>query len=279
MPGEEVLRQEGASAEPSAVGSAEEKLLPTREASKLAGTSARTLKRRADLGTLRRTSVHTQFGIEVRYFKEDIIKFKNELRQAAEDLADGVADVNAKLDGRHVDGAEGKSAERAGGDKGSLSLADPADVNRAFARSLAKLTEPFFKLTDTLETGFDRFLHLQEEAVKSQERLQKQLAEEAREIGKRDRRTAWIRSFMWLFFSALVVGLLAAGAYYGYMRVTGYYEEGLNLREKEIGIWNGVYDGLLEQHQRELKRKELEIKELKEEVKSLEEGSLEKEAE
>lgn len=275
MPENDVLNEERTSADPSAGGSAEEKWLPTKEASRLAGTSARTLKRRADLGTLRRTSVHTQFGVESHYFKEDIIKIKNELRQAAEGFADGIAEVNAELEGRHADGADDKNADRAGGDKGLLSLADPAEANRVLAKSLTKLTEPFFRLTNTLETGFDRFLHLQEDAVRSQERMHKEIVEERRVAEKNSQRATWTRSLMWLLFSAVVVGLVALGVYYGYTRISKYYAEELNLREKEISVWSGVYNGLLEQHQRELKKKELEIEELRKRDESREEVSTE----
>lgn len=147
------------SAIPSAGGSADDELIPTTEAAKVAGTSARTLKRRADLGTLRRTSVHTPFGIENRYYKRDLEKLRREIRQrraeVAEASAEASAEVIAELRGRRAEGAD---PHRAGGDTRSLSVAEGAEVAKILDQKISKITEPFYKLANTLELGFSRLM-------------------------------------------------------------------------------------------------------------------------
>lgn len=163
MPDEELINQELTSAGPSAQGSAEDELLPTSEASKLAGTSARTLKRRADLGMLRRTSVHTQFGVEKRYYKKELEKLRQEMQQkSAEVVAEVVAEVDAELKGRRADGAE---LQVAGGDTKLRSVADLAEVSKVIDQKISKATEPFFRLADSLETGFDKLLCFQQRMI------------------------------------------------------------------------------------------------------------------
>lgn len=162
MAEENLTKQETTSAEPSARGSAEDEWVPTKDAIKIAGTSARTLKRRADLGTLRRTSVHTSFGIENRYYIKELEKIKQELSQKA---AEVVAEVSAELKGRRAEGADLLSA---GGDTKQRSVAELAEVSKVMDQKIAKITEPFFKLASTLETGFEKLLHFQEQTAKSQ---------------------------------------------------------------------------------------------------------------
>ena len=65
MPDESIIKQNGGSAVPPAGGRLEE-TIPTSEAAKIVGVSARTLKRRAERGELRRSSIYTQFGLETR---------------------------------------------------------------------------------------------------------------------------------------------------------------------------------------------------------------------
>lgn len=187
MPEEEIVNQETISAEPSAGGSAEEELLPTSEASKLAGTSARTLKRRADLGRLRRTSVHTQFGIESRYYKKEIEKLRQELHQKS---AEVVAEVSAELKGRHADGAE---VPVAGGDRKVRSGAELADVTKVIDQKIDKITAPFLKLANTLEGGFDKLLDFQERLMEietNRDRERREDREEARKRAKEEREEA-----------------------------------------------------------------------------------------
>ena len=161
MPEEHHLSQEI----PPAEGSATDEWVPTKEAAKLVGASARTLKRRADLGNLRRTSVHTPFGVENRYNKKELEKLKRELfKRGAEVIAEGLAE----LGGRRADGAEGQVA---GGDTRALSVADHAEVSKMLDQKITKITEPFFKLIKTLETGFGGITRIEERTAKFQERM------------------------------------------------------------------------------------------------------------
>jgi len=170
MPEEMLQNQEKPSAEPSA----EEEWLSSAEATKLVGVSARTLKRRADLGILRRTSVHSQFGIENHYNKEDILKLKKELRQSAE----GLAEVIAEGRGRRAEGAD---LLFAGGDTAIKRL---AEADKIVDQKIAKLTEPFFKLANTLEMGFDKLLHYQEQIIEIETKRDQDRQKEKEEIKK-----------------------------------------------------------------------------------------------
>lgn len=160
MPEDNVINQEVTSAGPTAGGSADEEWIPTKEATKIAGASARTLKRRADAGVIRRSSAYGQFGLQGLYKKEDLLKFKELLRQRADGLAEAVADAKIKV-------AEAKSAELAGGDKGGHFL---AEINKTLDQALGRLTEPFFRLSNTIEAGLDRLLESQEQAREYQKR-------------------------------------------------------------------------------------------------------------
>jgi len=170
MPEDNVINQEATSAEPTAGGSAGEEWIATKEATKIAGASARTLKRRADAGVLRRSSAYGQFGPQSLYNKEDLLKLKELLRQRADGLAEAVADVKIGV-------AEAKAAEAAGGDKGGHFL---AEVNKTLDQTLSRLTEPFFKLSNTLEAGLDKLLESQEQTTEYQKQtagFQKRLIE------------------------------------------------------------------------------------------------------
>jgi len=179
MPEEKLMNREIIPATPSAEGSAEEELLSTAEASKIAGVSARTLKRRADLGSLRRSSVHTQFGTETRYYKKEIEEFKQKMLKKS---AEVVAEVNAELKGRRADDAD---PHFAGGDKQERSVAELAEVTRVVDQKITKIIEPFFKIAGTLETNFDRLLSLQERMIK---------IETSRDRGKEQEREAFIKA-------------------------------------------------------------------------------------
>lgn len=179
MPEEEIINQETTSAGPSAGGSAEDELLPTSEAAKLAGTSARTLKRRADLGMLRRTSIHTQFGVETRYYKRELEKLRQEIRWKS---AEVVAEVNAEVGGRRAEGAE---VPVAGGDTKVRSGAELAEVSRIIDQKIDKITAPFLKLANTLETGFDKLLDLQERIMEIETDRDRERREDREEARKR----------------------------------------------------------------------------------------------
>lgn len=218
MQEENIINQDTTSAEPSAEGSAKEEWLPTKEAAKLVGTSARTLKRRADLGTLRRTSIHTQFGIETRYNIRELEKLKQDLHQKSAEAAEAIAEVNAELRGRHAEGAD---LHLAGGDTRSRSLAEVAEVTKIIDQKIAKITDPFFKLAAALETGFERLLHFQELTAKSQARMieievnrdlekQKEREEAKKKVGEtRIKTRITIIGYITVIFTALgVLGYL-----------------------------------------------------------------------
>lgn len=200
MPEEDILKEE----EPSAEGSAQEEWLSTAEATKLVGASARTLKRRADAGALRRSSVYSKFGLEARYNKEDILKLKEELHQRAKGLAEAIAEARAE-------DAEGKSADPAGGDRGSRAL---AEASRIFDQKIAKLTEPFFRLADTLETGFDKLLHFQERMVDIETARDRERKEERGEEEKRRREERVKNKVITISY---ILATVAALAFFGYL--------------------------------------------------------------
>ena len=205
MPEKDLIKEAITSAEPSAGGSAEEELLSTAEASKIVGVSARTLKRRADLGTLRRSSVHTQFGIETRYYKKEIEEFKQKMLKKS---AEAIAEVNAELNGRRADGA---GLQVAGGDKQSRSVAELAEVTKVIDQKIAKITEPLFKLANTLETKFDRLLGLQERIIEIEANRDRE-EEKEREVTLRakeqERRTNLVKLICYLILSIVVCGFM-----------------------------------------------------------------------
>ena len=203
MPEKDLIKEAATSAEPSAGGSAEEELLSTSEASKLTGVSARTLKRRADLGTLRRTSVHTQFGIENRFYKKEIEKLKQEMFQKS---AEVIAEVNAELKGRRAEGAD---LQVAGGDTKSRSVAELAEVTKVIDQKITKLTEPFFKLASTLETNFDKLLGLQERMIEIETNRDRERGEEREVVikaKKQERHTNLVRLICYLITSIVFCG-------------------------------------------------------------------------
>jgi len=219
MPEKDLIKEETTSAKPSAEGSAEEELLSTSEASKLTGASARTLKRRADLGTLCRTSVHTQFGIESRYYKRELLKLIEETRRKRAEM---VAEVNAEVKGRHASGAD---LQVAGGDKQLHSVAELADVTRLIDQKIAKITEPLLKMANAFETGFEKLLCFQEQATQFQTQMIKIEAdrdrEKARERGERqqgrkatikakeqERRANLVRLICYLILSIVFCGFV-----------------------------------------------------------------------
>lgn len=211
MPEDNVINQEVTSAGPMAGGSADEEWIATKEATKIAGASARTLKRRADAGVLRRSSAYCQFGLQRLYQKEDLLKLKELLRQRADGLADAVAEAKIEV-------AEAKSADLAGGDKGGHFL---AEVNKTLDQALGRLTEPFFKLTNTLETGFDKLLETQERTVDFQERIieievnrDKERQEEKEEGKKRLQEERFKTRVIIISYVILTIGALG---FFGYL--------------------------------------------------------------
>lgn len=269
MPEENIVKQETASARPSAEGSAEEEWLPTKEATKLAGASARTLRRRADAGVIRRTSVHGIFGVETHYSKEDVIKFKEELRHGAQGFADAIAEAKIRV-------AQGRGAEAAGGDKGGQFL---AEANKSLDRSITKLSEPFFKLVDTLERGFDRFLHLQEQAASSQDRMieieinRDRQRREKREEAKKSAKIKKVKGFILLFLIVCLFGFVTWLGYHSYKRLTNYYNERYNelsghykdrlsLKKKETNALGWAYGQALLKHEKKVGELEDKIEEL-----------------
>jgi hypothetical protein len=66
----------------------------TKEASKIAGVSPKTLKRRALAGVLHTKKVYTQFGFENQYFLPDLEKIR---APRGVDTADGFADTPKSL--------------------------------------------------------------------------------------------------------------------------------------------------------------------------------------
>lgn len=205
MPEKDLIKEAITSAEPSAGGSAEKELLSTSEASKIVGVSARTLKRRADLGNLRRSSVHTQFGIETRYYKKEIEEFKQKMLKKSTEV---VAEVNAELKGRRADGAD---LTVAGGDKQLRSVAELTEVTKVIDQKIAKITEPLFKLSNTLETKFDRLLGLQERMIEieaNRDREEGQEREATLKAKKQERRTNLVRLICYLITSIVFCGFV-----------------------------------------------------------------------
>ena len=215
MAEEDLINQGIASAGPSAEGSAEDELLATSEASKLAEVSARTLKRRADLGMLRRTSVHTQFGIETRYFKKEIEKLRQEMLQKS---AEVVAEVNAELKGRRAEGAE---LQVAGGDMKLRSAADLAEVSKIIDQKISKVTEPFFRLADALETGFDKLLSFQQRMIDieiNRDEERKQGKEAALKAKEQEKQANLVRLVCYLIATLVFCGFVV---YTTWMLYTG----------------------------------------------------------
>ena len=211
MPEEMLQNQEKSSAEGSAETSAQEEWLSSAEAIKLVGVSARTLKRRADLGILRRTSVHSQFGIENHYNKEDILKLKKELRRSAEGLAEAIA----RGKGWRAEGADQLSA---GGDTALRAL---AEVDKIVDQKIVKLTEPFFKLANTLETGFDKLLHYQEQMIEIETNRDRERQKEKEEIKKRAREEklkARVVIISYIFATLMALGIFGYSFWLLYSR-------------------------------------------------------------
>lgn len=211
MPEENLINQKT----PSAEGSAEEELLPTSEASKLAGVSARTLKRRADLGILHRTSVHTQFGIETRYYKRELEKLRQEVRQKR---AEVVAEVTAELKGRRAEDADPLVA---GGDTKLRSVADLAEVSRVVDQKITKITEPFFKLARTLETGFDKLLGFQEKILEIETNRDQEKRQEKEEVKKRTKEERFKTRIIIASYIIVTFGVLAIFGYLLWLMYSG----------------------------------------------------------
>lgn len=215
MPEENIINQETSSAEPSAGGSAEDELLSSSEASKLIGVSARTLKRRADLGILRRTSVHTQFGVETRYYKRELEKLRQEARQ---NRAGVVAEVTAELKGRRAEGADPLVA---GGDTRLRSAADLAEVSRVIDQKIDKIVEPFFKLSDTLEAGFDKLLGFQKRIIEIETNRDQEKQQEKEEVKKRTKEERFKTRVIIISYIIVTFGVLAIFGYLFWLMYSG----------------------------------------------------------
>jgi uncharacterized protein HemX len=140
---------------------------------------------------------------------------------------------------------------------------------------MSHVVKDFLGAVNSIKDKFDGMIESQHKIAETQDRMAEaqdkalNIAEKRFEIGKRRFRHERLRSVVLLILFVVVAGLVVAGIYHGYTCMAKYYEEELNLREKEIGVLDGVYNNLLEKHERELARKDMLIEERETEIEEL----------
>lgn len=245
---EEVLNQRSENSEGSSPTPPSEEWISLREAARILNlTSTRQIRRRLKVENWRSRLIRLGGIIKRQVHSDDVATSKQDV------IDDVIADVTRNPE----------SSTRDVIDKSHSS-------HRVDVIAMSQVVKDFLAVANSIKDKFDGMIESQYRIAETQHRMAEaqdkalNIAEKEVEIGERRFKHEKVRSVIWLILFVVVAGLLTAGGYYGYRRLVGYYKAELSLREKEIGLLDGVYNRLLEKHEEELGRKDSEIEKLKE---------------